>query len=142
MNIHDVALALDGKEYPIRERDYADFFNAAKEESIVIVFGASDDLVEFRGLFEDEGDVYDGGTVFINANGVVDIPENDTFVEPVVEAVLASSRAIPVNAIWHDQGNPCWTYALPDGIEFAEFKILEDGEIYCVGIVFQLPNAV
>jgi len=43
----------------------------AKEKGIVVVFGASDDLMELRGAIYDEVGCYDGGIGYFNEKGVV-----------------------------------------------------------------------
>lgn len=37
----------------------------AKENNLVVVFSASDDLIEFRGTIDDELDVYGGGIAYL-----------------------------------------------------------------------------
>ena len=55
-------------------RAYGDSFNdvkqEAKESGLVIVYGASDDLMEFDGALYDEGGCFDGGRVYFDRNGV------------------------------------------------------------------------
>lgn len=38
--------------------------------------------------------------------------------------------------MWHDGGCPCWTFETD--IPHETFTIVEDGEIWCVGIVFSM----
>ena len=42
----------------------------AKENGLVIVYGASDDLMEFDGAIYDEGGCFDGGRVYFDRDGV------------------------------------------------------------------------
>ena len=69
MNAKELAAKLNGREY-LQEitRGEAEL---AKASGLVVVYGASDDLIEFRGAIRDEGDCYDGGTVLIDAKGVL-----------------------------------------------------------------------
>ena len=62
MDIKKVAEALNGCEYgeelsPVMER-------SLKDGGVVVVFGASDDLTEFRGAIHDEGGGYEGSTIW------------------------------------------------------------------------------
>ena len=61
---------LDGiKEYSISKK----YIDRAKEFEIVIVYGASDDLIEFDGAYTEEaGGVFDGGVVTFDKNGTSD----------------------------------------------------------------------
>ena len=75
MNLIDFAAMLDG-----RENGYPQFsdeeLKIAKENNIVIVTGASDDLVELEGAIYDEGDCYEGGKISVKAipgGGIVNV---------------------------------------------------------------------
>lgn len=45
-----------------------------KDTGLVAVYGYSDDNVEFRGAINHETNSYDGGTVYLTANGVLEGP--------------------------------------------------------------------
>lgn len=51
--------AMNGREY--RNEGSDALFAQMKRDGIVAVFGASDDLMEFRGAIYDEVGCYDGG---------------------------------------------------------------------------------
>lgn len=57
----------------------------AKENGFVVVFGASDDLCEFRGAVEDEAECWCGGNLYINSKG--DIVGNEQPDYKRIEAV-------------------------------------------------------
>ena len=58
---------LNGRAY----RDsFDDVKQEAKENGLVIVYGASDDLMEFDGAIYDEGGCFDGGRVYFDRDGV------------------------------------------------------------------------
>lgn len=48
----------------------------------------------------------------------------------------ARDKCRKVEAVWHDDGNPCWTYETD--IPHATFDIVEGDEVFCRGIVFEL----
>lgn len=109
----------------------------AKESGLVVVFGRSDDRMEFRGAIRDEVGCYEGGIAYLDKRGLfIDKCENDSC--PYEEKERQKCRTI--RAIWNDKGNPCWTYETE--IPHAEFNIYEDGEIYCVGIVFDMSALI
>lgn len=68
MNLQEFAKMLDGRTYgnEITKEEQ----KLAKDLGFVVVFGASDDLMEFRGAIADEFGCYDGGTVCLNENGI------------------------------------------------------------------------
>ena len=64
MTPQEFADLIDGREYPFdfNGREEID----AEQHGLVVVYGASDDLMELRGAIDDEGDCYDGGTFLID----------------------------------------------------------------------------
>lgn len=99
----------------------------AKEAGIVIVIGASDDLIEFSGAIEDEGGCYDGGTVYFDRDG---ISQDDTERANEIEAVWCGKTA--------DGQEASWVYETD--IPHEKFYVYEDEEIYCEGIVFSVED--
>ena len=66
LTIEQVAEQLNGNEY--REEGSDQLWSDCKRHGIVVVFGASDDLMEFRGAIYDEASAYNGTTVFYLAD--------------------------------------------------------------------------
>lgn len=62
MDKKELARLIDGREYGYEP--FHDVRQTAKEAGLVIVSGASDDLMEFDGGIYDEGGCFDGGKVF------------------------------------------------------------------------------
>lgn len=114
---------LNGREY--RSELTRDEEKELKEQGIVAVFGYSDDLCELRGAADDEMDCYDGNVIFIKPNGdaLYSVENADTYK--------------PIYAIWNENGIP-WTYQTD--IPHETFDILENGEIYCKGILLSLAD--
>ena len=76
----------------------------------------------------DEGGCFDGGRVYFDRNGVDQEGEE---------------RANWIDAVWCDGMNrdglpAAWTYKTD--IPCEHFDIWEDGEIYCVGLVFSIED--
>ena len=40
--------------------------------------------------------------------------------------------------MWHDEGGPCWTFETD--IPHETFTIMEDGEPWCIGMVFSMKD--
>lgn len=136
MDAKDFAAKLHGRkihgELTRKEED------EALKNNLVVVFGASDDLMEFRGAIYDEIGAYEGATVRLTKRGLLHAPKDDYCIEncPYFKEVYAAGEEI--KAVWHDEGNPCWTYETETPHE--TFDIMEDGEVYCRGIVFSIHD--
>ena len=128
----EIAATLDGMEYgkEISEQD----LEYAKVNGAVIVFGASDDLIEFRGAIEDEVSCNDGCCVHIDRNGLVQNKCKDEDC-PYFEEKLLHTKTI--EGIWDSEGYS-WIYTTE--IPHETFEILEEGQKYCRGIVFSMED--
>ena len=109
----------------------------AKNNGLVVVFGYSDDCIEFRGAIDDEIGVYEGGVVLITQNGTL-LPEPDCGENDCPYFLAAKYASKSIKAIWHDDGGPCWTYETD--IPHSTFDVFDNGELYCVGIVFSVNH--
>lgn len=107
----------------------------AKNAGLVIVYGASDDLIEFDGAFSDEGDCYGGATIKLHRGGIL-VPHEDCECDYCNYPYVAQCCA-KVDAVW-DKDGYSWTYKT--SLPHATFDILEDGEKYCRGIVVNLND--
>ncbi len=128
----ELAAKLTGAEYPFEP--HQDLQRAAKESGLVIVFGASDDQMEFRGAVNDEVGAYDGTTARVTSAGLL---TNDCEDDDCPYFAQAKKGAATIEAIWGADGYS-WTYKT--AIPHSTFEIVEDGEPYCRGIVFALSE--
>ena len=130
MKIDEYAEMLNGREY-----NYPQFtkeeIQIAKDNGFTIVYGASDDLMEFDGFISEEAGCYDGGKVYFDKTGAV------------LDEEFENSRCI--EAVWcdkertDDNGNViAWTYKTD--IPHETFMIYEDEEPYCEAIVFDIAD--
>ena len=132
----ELASLLDGREYleEITPEERAQ----AKESGLVVVFGQSDDLMEFRGAIEDELGAWDGTTAYLTNSGLL-TNKCDCGCCPYAKAERLNAATI--EAIWHDNGSPDgYTWTFETDIHHETFTIMEDGEFYCRGIVFALAD--
>ena len=134
MTPKEAAQALDGSEY--REEGSEELFKQMSIEGLVAVFGASDDLMEFRGAIEDEIGCYDGGDAFLTREGIL---ENQCDCDECPYFKQIHSKATKLEAIWAPpDSRASWAYETE--IPHERFRVLEDGEMYCWGIVFRLAD--
>jgi hypothetical protein len=130
--IDKIAEMLDELQYPTEPS--REIIELAKANNIVIVFGSSDDLMEFRGAIDDEAGAWNGATALVNKDGLFD--EHDCHCKYTLQAKEQCSK---IHAIWDDKDRNCsWSYKTD--IPHTEFKLMEDDEVYCYGIVFSLDN--
>lgn len=134
MTSKELAAQLDGNQYgkEITKEQEA----IAVDNGLVVVYGYSDDAVELLGCIDDEVGAYDGTTFHITREGVLQEPDCGFDGCKYFEA--AKKAAVNIKAVWHDTGNPCWTYETD--IPHETFRIYDDGELFCVGIVFSLND--
>lgn len=121
IDIKEFAKSLDGKQY-----EYPQFtkeeIQIAKDNGFVIVYGASDDLMEFDGAIYAEVGCFNGGKVYFDKTGACDEEfENSKCIE----------------ALWC-KSEVAWIYKTD--IPHETFMIYEDGEPYCEAIVFNIEN--
>lgn len=136
MTAKELAGILSGREYggeiyPLEERN-------SQAAGLVVVYGYSDDNVEFRGAIDDEVGAYKGTTIHINKSGILHAPTPDCDMDECPYLKQAVKEARSIRAVWHDEGSSCWTFET--GIPHETFDIYEDGELFCVGIVFALDD--
>jgi hypothetical protein len=138
MTKEQLAALLNGRE--CRSEITRDEAVQAKAAGLVVVYGASDDLMEFDGAFRDEIDCYNGGDALVDANGVLDrdqIDDNDD--NAIADFVERKKSAQVIEAIWSEAGNAAaWTYKTE--IPHATFDVMDEGDTYCRGIVFALAD--
>ena len=129
MTVKEYAEMLNSREYGYPQFT-KDEIQIAKENGFVIVYGASDDLMEFDGSLYEEAGCFDGGKVYFDKTGAI------------YELFFGSNC---IEAVWCDKertdsaGNIItWTYKTD--IPHETFMIYEDGEPYCEAIVFSIDD--
>jgi hypothetical protein len=134
MTAKELATILDCREYGA-EITVAEARRAA-ESGLVVVYCHSDDNIEFYGAIDDEVGCYGGSTIKITKAGVLNNPNCDNDDCPYYAAAKDGAKSI--EAIWSDDGNPCWT--IDADIPHEKFRIYENTELFCIGIVFRLED--
>jgi len=128
----EAAKLLDGSQYPkVGNRE---LWARMKDAGLVAVYGASDDLMEFRGAIDDELGAYEGTTAYVTRAGML---QNDCENDECPHFAKLKQAATPIDALW-DDGGFSWRY--DTAIPCARFIIKEDDENYCEGIVFALES--
>lgn len=99
----------------------------AKNNGLVVVFGASDDLIEMRGAINDEF----GTEVLLDENGeqIEDCEDNCKHFQKAVE------KAKKIKGNYGKNG-----WAFETDIPYADFDVFEDGQLYSKGLVFDINS--
>jgi len=132
MTKEELASILNGREYT--KEITKEEAQQAKENGLVVVFGASDDLIEFLGAIDDEVSCYEGGLIAISKEG---LPRNECDDDECPYFAKLLEGMLKIKVLW-DKDGYCWKYETPFPV--AEFDIFEDGEKYCRGIVFDINS--
>lgn len=131
MTLKEFAQMLDGRKYEFLQFT-AEEIHMAKENGFVIVRGASDDLMEFEGAIYDEAGCFEGGTVYFNRSGVIFSEDGE---QP--------ENCSQITALWFEGKDENGTQAIwsyKTDIPHETLKIWEDGDLYCIGIVFSIED--
>lgn len=151
MTKEQLAQRLDGREY--LEEMTKEEEKTAKHDSLLVLFGQSDDLLEMRGAIDDETGAWEGGdyalvlkgelyadgdaeNTYYKATGVDVLPlsdEHDNDDDPRLIRVEWAPEPGP-----DDPARPSWR--ITSNLPCAPFTIREDGEPYCQGIVIDLDE--
>ena len=125
MTKEELASRLNGRQYRFEISKAEEL--EAHASGLIVIFGASDDLLEFRGAIDDEVGAWGGKIVFITPNGLLN-NECDDDDCPYFQKIV-------VNAEWDKDG---YSWVITSNLSYAPFDILEDGEKYCRGIVINI----
>jgi hypothetical protein len=138
MTREQLAATLNGREYTNEIAKAEE--KIAKENGLLVIFGASDDLCELRGAIYGEAGY--GQDIFILDGKFLEAFQDDDVDVLKRHGVLGvvnemRERAIKIEALWCD-GDISWTYKT--NTPHSTFDIMEDGEIYCRGIVIDMKE--
>ncbi len=125
----ELANKLDGREYG--DEITKDEEQEAKSAGLVVLFGASDDLMEFRGAINDEIGCWEA---LLTNKGLL---HNTCDSDNCPHFAKLKETAAVIEAKW-DKDGFSWVYETK--IPHTSFKVMEDGENYCKGIVFALAD--
>jgi hypothetical protein len=137
MSKEQLAAELNGIQYPAHRSITKEQIAWAKVAGLVILFGASDDLMEFEGAIRDEFGCYGGGTAWLDSEGLLDRDQIDGDDEAIADFVERRKTASSIEAIW-DRDGFSWIYETD--IPHSTFDVWEGEDGYCRGIVFALAD--
>lgn len=140
MTPEELAAKLDGRE--IGEEITPEESEEARAAGLLVLYGASDDLLEAEGAFRDEVGAFGCDDYLIDAEGFIPWARPEGTDEEVEHYFARKKLAtVKVRAEWCPRdvdGDPSWVISTP--APCATFRIMEDGQLFCVGIVLVLPG--
>lgn len=135
MNAKEMAALLDERE---RTQEMTlEEQRKASDSGLVVIMGASDDLVEFSGAIHDEISAIGGAEFYMNASGLVqnECPEGDDC--PYFKERLEKAKKF--KAIFGDpERGAAWNFDTE--VPHEKFTIVEGDEKFCVGIVVRMED--
>lgn len=133
MTIKEFANSLSGREYGLEVTKAEEAL--AKEMNYVIVYGYSDDCVEFRGAMNDEVYSYGKSTVLLKDGEILQTSGDECEQCKLWQKHVDQCKKI--NVKWCEGEFP-WMYETDMSHE--TFNIYEGGEKYCQGIIFNIED--
>ena len=121
----------------------------AKESNLLVLYGASDDLLVLSGVIDDDRPAYEGGDFALMLKGELyaDGEEENTYHRALDTDVIEISDEYEndnnprlVHVEWCPTSDPSLSWRITSNLPYASFKILDDGEPYCEGIVIDLSD--
>lgn len=125
---------------------YATISFLAKPNDLVVIVGQSDDILAFYGSIDDEVSAWGGTTATIDVEGIRPEWCSDWYMsEAGAESYFARKKlpSMTITAVWcgsdsDDLDAPPWT--ISSNSDCATFTMLEDGQVFCRGIVVDLKD--
>ncbi len=144
MKKEELASLLNGRGY--RNELTNEEEKQALESGLVVVYGQSDDICEFRGAINNELCAPVTSKIEKPGEMALTIINGDTYYKPIEEY----SALIPqegcnlhkpnlVDVEWAPDNLDC-SWLITSDIPHSPFDIMEDGELYCRGIVFDIKD--
>ncbi len=140
MKKEELATLLTGlEEIPVSLQQSAEDFG------LVIVYGASDDLLEFLGGINDEVAAYEGTTAVITngKDGNLIVVNADAIAE--INGALDDYNLPPlkiptvtVKSEWDPKTIPSASWLVSTDLPHASFDLFEDGQVFCRGLVLDV----
>lgn len=132
MTAKELAALLNGRRYGY-ELDGLDM-KAIRDAGLVIAYGASDDLLEFEGAIYEECGAWEDTTVRIYAGEII---EDEYNCRNCRLYKLTMKSAHWVSAVWC---KGMYTWFIDTDMPHETFDIIENGELFCRGIVFDVAD--
>jgi len=105
----------------------------AKDAGIVMAFGASDDLCEFIGAWDDEVGLYEEAQIPISCDGVLKSDCDSDDACPYFKRIADSATTVSIS---FKNNTPNWLLDLSDNILHVKAILTEDGKPFTEVLIF------
>lgn len=129
------AQEINGRQY--RQEIDSDLRRRLKEDEVVVLYGASDDLLEIDGVFQEEVGAYDGGLFEPVVFGNTDY--YDFVASEEKQSFLENNNYPYIDMVWSPE-NSDFSWIIDTNIPHERFIIYEDDDTYCEGVLFYLED--
>lgn len=136
LTIKDLAQRLNGRQYgeELSSREVCE----ARDRGFVVVYGYSDDNVEFNGAITDEVGAWGGAEIYFNEKGILPEPHCDCDECPYYEAAKEVAYNIVATRDAEKGNGSVWRFYTE--IPHETFCIYEDDRLFGEGIVFDIES--
>lgn len=133
------AAKLNGRQY--RDEMTREEEAEAKALGLLVLFGASDDLLEFRGVLRDEAGAWEGADVALWWKGsrLEVLEQRDDADALIAHGWSPPQTAYTIRADWAPDDLAC-SWRVTPNVPFAAFDIMEDDDLYCRGAVVHVRS--
>lgn len=148
MTTKELACLLNGRQR--RDEITKDEANIAKVNGLVVCYGYSDDLLEFEGAIYEEFGAYDGtivkigitkkGIKFFDEENESNIEEYEIPTTEIQAYWCPKPSELPNNVQLSDEDIKQIRWVVNTDIPHEPFRIYEDDELFCLGIVFHIDD--
>lgn len=142
MDCKELAKELQGSQY--REGFSSVLLQRAKENNLVIICGASDDIISIKGAIDDE--VY-GKVLFAKKGQKIEVADEDDDDWDGKFKTFSENGFIELDDETETKGNVLEGIYTEEGIwrfiteiKHETFEVYEDEELQCVGVVFNFDD--
>jgi len=140
MTAKSLAETLNGREYGSEiSRAECDL---AKQAGLIVLCGASDDLILMYGVVNDEIGMYNGGAFRLTAEGPLEewgADEEKSKLDALEWFRRSRLPCVLIYAMWSEGG---YSWVISADIPREPFVIMEDGEEFCRGIVLKVADFI
>lgn len=131
-----LAAQLQGREH--RWTPEAEEEDLWAKAGLCVIQGLSDDIVGLRGFVSIDTGAYGGITFLVSRHGLAEDWE-DVEEWGAKEYIDRKRASVEIEALWcADEVGPAWTFKTQ--LPVAEFDVMEDGEVFCRGIVISIED--
>jgi hypothetical protein len=135
------AQKITDRTYPFQLSD--DELREAKANKLLVVYGVSDDLTEFEGIINDEMSAYDYQKFYVTRELKViddaDLEDIENLKEEGWTPPKGKEVLVTV-AVEFSPDEPECTWLISTDTPHTVFDIVEDGELYCRGLVIDMTE--